>query len=513
MLREPTNRPVFLEAVPYGQLFISFMQNSPAQWWMKDAHGRYFFVNKTYAEFFQLAPESIVGRTDFDFMPSYIAEQLRANDRVVLETQKAIQIHETIEPPDGTRILLSSKFPFTENGRKFVGGIGLDVTQSRRTAVELEAARDRALESEALKSAFISSIQHELRTPLAGIIGMNELLLMSKLDPEQTETARLVQGSGQALLTVINDILDLSKFESGRLKLSKQPVNIKSLVEESMRLMAAAARHKGLKLSLEMDDRLPDRLQGDAERLRQVLLNLLSNAVKFTPQGRVEVKVSLIEQSNETVFLRFLVKDTGIGIEPQKQPYLFMPFWQADMSNTRIYGGPGLGLPVSKHIVEKMGSKGIQVESVPGQGSSFWFDAPFSTQINAADNRVAAPDIVIVEDNAMLQASIAKQFENLGIAVEAVTNGSDAEKITASKPCRLMLCEQVLQDGDALDLVQRIRTREAQTGGARTTIVVMAADPQPEDRTFYIAHGADDYVAKPLSVEQVWRIVSYWGMI
>ena len=512
MLDESSEQPVFLEAVPQAKLFVTFMQNSPAQWWMKDVRGTYFFVNKTYAEFFQMSPDRIVGRTDFDFMPAHIAERLRANDRVVLETQRTIHLHETVESPAGARINLTAKFPFTENGRKFVGGIGIDVTESRLAEIELERARDSALEAEALKSAFISSVQHELRTPLAGILGMNELLLTTDLNAEQLELATLVQGSSEALLTILNDILDLSKFQTGRLELASDPLDIKSVVRESIRLIAAAARHKGLKLNLDIDAKLPQQVFGDAERLRQVLLNLLSNAVKFTSQGFVELRVSLVEERNDLVVVRFLVKDTGIGIDANQRPYLFLPFWQADMSNTRAYGGPGLGLPVSKHIVEKMGSSGIEVESTSGSGSSFWFDAQFSLNINVRPDNVPNPEMLIIEDNASLQNSLIKQFENLGIAAGTGTNCADAENLLADRPYRLVLCERVLQDGDALDLIRRVRAKEVQSGSLHTPIVVMDSDPKAEDRAFYISQGADDYVAKPLSIEQVWRIVSYWGM-
>lgn len=501
------------DALPYPQLFVSFMENSPALWWMKDADGKYLFINPTYARYFDVQPERIVGQTDFDFMPRYVAEQLRANDLVVLESQKSLYIHETVEAPNGIRIILSTKFPFEEGGRKFVGGIGLDVTDPRKAQIELEYARDRALESEALKSTFISSIQHEIRTPLNGISGMIEILLMTDLNSEQREYAQVVQGSSEALVTVMNDILDLSKFESGRLQLASVPMSIQQIVKESVRLIGAAAQHKGLEIRAEMDKDFPQQVWGDPERLRQVLLNLLSNAVKFTREGSVDVRVSLLEQSTDTVFARFLIKDTGIGIEPDKQPYLYMPFWQADMSNTRLYGGPGLGLPVTKHIIEKMCGS-IQCESSPGEGTSFWFDVAFPTKPETnSSGRLPESEIVLVEDNPTLQGLLMRQFENLGLAVKSVGSCIDAEEIVSRKPYRLVLCELIVQDSDALDLIQRIRAKEVQMGRQRTPIVVMAIEPKSDQRAFYIARGADDYIAKPVTIEQIWRIVSYWGLI
>jgi PAS domain S-box-containing protein len=503
---------MFSSSPDFRNVFLSFMEHSPAQWWMKDGDGKYLFVNATLARFFNRSPSEFVGKTDFDFMSAATAEALRANDKLVLQSQKTIHVHEILEGPDGEHVFLIVKFPFQDQGHRYVGGIGFDVTDSRRARVDLERAQDQALEAAALKSAFVSSVQHELRTPLAGIIGMNELLLMSNLDADQKVLATTVQESSEALLTVINDILDLAKIEAGRLGLSQVPVNLRLVSNECIRLLLAAARNKGLLLSLSFDNRISAQLLGDAERLRQVLMNLLSNAIKFTATGSVELIIKLVSEDDNHAKVNFSIRDTGIGIAKEKQPYLFMPFWQADMSDTRAYGGPGLGLPLSKHLIEKMGGDGIVVESALDKGSVFSFEIPLPKR-HPRPVQTNQAEILIVEDNATLASAIMKEFESLGIASQSTTSCRDALTAVTKHTFRLMLCERILQDGDAADLVQQLRLREVNHNVQRLPIIVMSAAPSVDERQRYLSLGADDYVTKPLSTEQLWRLVNIWKMI
>jgi PAS domain S-box-containing protein len=494
------------------RLFASFMQNSPAHWWMKDGAGRYVFVNDSFAKFFHRDPDEFIGKKDVDFMSKPFAERVIANDQIVFDLNRSIHLHELLEGPDGERIFLTVKFPFIENGLRFVGGIGFDVTDARQAQLELQEARDKAAEAAALKSAFIASVKHEIRTPLAGITGMSELLLLTQLNDEQRYLAQTVQDSSEALLTVLNDILDMSKIESGRVGLAQVPFSVKFMVDESIRLMSAAAAHKGLKLTLEYDDRIPERLVGDPERLRQVLLNVLSNAVKFTSKGSVAASVRMLEQRDGITVVRFAISDTGIGIAEEKLPYVFMPFWQAETGDQRSYGGPGLGLPLSKHLVEKMGGAGIQIDTKPGVGSTFSFDLPFRAKLGKPDTALIA-DVLIIEDNPTLQAALITEFEALGIASESLDNLAAAAKQVEARQYKLVLAECILPDGDASGFVERLRLRETKQALPRTPVVVMSAAPSQNERERYITLGADDYVGKPLSTEQIWRLMNLWGMV
>jgi signal transduction histidine kinase len=238
--------------------------------------------------------------------------------------------------------------------------------------VELSRAKDLAEAGSKAKSEFLAVMSHELRTPLNGILGMCELLRGTTLDSEQTEYAETIHFSGQALLTTINDILDLSKIQAGKVTLEHIPFNLCDVVDQAARVVRASSESKGLRLIMNLDEQIPVHLLGDPHRFRQILLNLLGNAVKFTPEGFVRVDARLGQVEGGRASIRFDIADSGIGLSMEAQDKLFKPFAQADSSTTRKFGGTGLGLAICKNLVEMMGGK-MGVISSPGQGSTFWF--------------------------------------------------------------------------------------------------------------------------------------------
>lgn len=386
---------------------------------------------------------------------------------------------------------------------------------------DLEIARDQAIEASNLKSAFVANISHELRTPLAGVIGLNELLLTTRLTPEQQELAKSIHDGAQSLLTIVNDILDLSKIEAGKAELEAVPFNAIFLVQDISRLLAATAKHKGLKLGTFVDQTIPQFVIGDPTRVRQVLLNLIGNSIKFTEKGEVNVRATVESQDAENVVIRFSVSDTGIGISEEDRRFLFQPFSQVDSSNTRKYGGTGLGLSISKRFVMMMGGE-IGVESEKGQGSTFWFLVPFrkehheptesTEQLAAQFERIPGNKLVLVcEDNALIQLLAMKQLANLGVQVHVMSNGR--EGLEAIRTCNydLIFMDCQMPEMDGFEATRAIREEEAANGkGKHSIIIAMTASAMAGDDDKCLRAGMDDYLSKPFTIEQLRAKLLKW---
>ena len=392
----------------------------------------------------------------------------------------------------------------------------------------LQAARDQALEASNLKSAFCANISHELRTPLSGIIGLNELLLhSSELSDEDRHLSQMVQQSANALLTVVNDILDLSKIEMGKITLEYAAFNPITLLQDCERLMAPSAHNQSLDLSLNIDPDIPELIFGDVSRVRQVLLNLIGNAIKFTERGAVGVYGKVIEQNEDTCHLEFSVKDTGIGISPDEQRFLFKPFSQVDSSSTRRYGGSGLGLSISKRFVEMMDGH-IGMESAKGEGSTFWIRVRFDRKkIHDAKEfsteKISKPGVggveadlsagrrvLVVEDSAVLQHLALRQLSGLGVRAEAVVFGRDAIELAMTNRFHMVLMDVNLPDMSGLEATAAIREAERNVGRAAIPILAMTAGAMTGDRERALESGMNDYLAKPVSIEQLKVAVEKW---
>ncbi|MTV50684.1 PAS domain S-box protein [Heliobacillus mobilis] len=415
---------------------------------------------------------------------------------------------------------------------RYYDGYLLDITEMKKAKEAAEAANR-------VKSDFLATMSHEIRTPMNGIIGLAEVLLHSRLDQEQQDCARMVLESARLLLAIINDILDFSKIEAGKMKLEQLDFDLMTVLSTVIGLLEGKAKEKHLRLSMQVDERICPELRSDPVRIRQILFNLLGNAIKFTDSGKVELQVKLLLKDDKAQWLRFEVRDTGVGISKEMLPHLFRPFTQENSSSSRRYGGTGLGLSITKQLVMMMGGE-IGVESEPGKGSLFWFTLPLArtpagrsgdsisktssnrgepgmTLLNTMQSPLpatAAPKgdskgkILLAEDNQVNRKLAVIQLQRMGFKhIDVVSNGQEALEAVMKDTYAVILMDCQMPVMDGLEASRRIRQIEQ---GRRTPIIAMTANAMRGDREKCLAAGMDDYVTKPVLIEKLKTTLGRW---
>ncbi|HEY8536778.1 MAG TPA: ATP-binding protein [Vicinamibacterales bacterium] len=506
-----------------------------------DADGRVTSINRAGERLTGHTAESAIGRP--------VRELVAPEDRARLDRELAAafaarsdaRLEVTLRTAAGERVTveLDVRPIFRRSRVAGLQAIGRDVTARKRAAVELAQARDAAEAASRAKTEFLANISHEVRTPLNGILGMAELLLATKLEPEQRQYLALVRSSADSLLHIINDILDFSRIEAGHLQLEEAPFELGPRLSAALDPLAVAAQRKGLTFTTTLGAGLPAVVVGDAQRVGQVLTNLVGNAVKFTSTGSVTVEVDaepLPGGEPDQICLRIVVTDTGIGIPPEKHAQIFEAFTQADGSTSRRFGGTGLGLSIAASIARRMGG-GIEVESAPGQGARFTARLPLrrgsavelpalsaaglSRLLGPADMeaepawaaaRTDAPlTVLLVEDNPVNQRLAQEILERRGHRVVLAGNGREAlARLEEGRP-DLVLMDVQMPEMNGLDATRAIRDREMETGAPRLPIVAMTAHAMAGDRERCLDAGMDEYLTKPVRPEVLLSTVERLG--
>ena len=396
-----------------------------------------------------------------------------------------------------------------------------DISERKRAERELNEARDQAVQALQMRTEFIASVSHELRAPIHGVLGLSELLATAALDDDARQLAQSIGRATETLRMVLDDILDYSKIEVGRLEIDPGPLLVSEVSDDIVNLFGPEARAKGIGLVVEAEPGFPARVRADGLRVRQVLTNLVGNAVKFTTSGEVRVCASREPDRGDGVTrVRIEVSDTGIGIPTDVYDRLFQPFSQAHTSTAREFGGSGLGLSIAKRLVELMGGE-LGFESVPTQGSTFWFVlpveeldlrppvAPFARDTNA--EAVTASPVMVVEDNAVNQLLVRRQLERLGFDAIVFDSGAGAIDSYATTDACVVLMDWQLPGLDGLETTRRLRAIERDLGLDRTPIVAMTASALPGDRERCLASGMDDFIAKPVNLATLGEVVRRWS--
>jgi PAS domain S-box-containing protein len=518
---EAANRRIqteFEEKAAAEAAFRTVFESSPIGIELWDLNGRYVDVNRAMEELLGAPKASVVGHNlvELGWMPEKESfETLRRT----LDEGGSIDSRELAfrHPKLGKRTALVWVRRVTIGGTGYSLGFVLDISERKRMEEELVRARLGADAAAQAKSQFLANMSHEIRTPLNGILGLSFLLEGETIPNELRPMMSLIRTSGEVLRRVLDDVLDFSKIDAGKLELVEEPYDLRACLRWSFELFREAATEKSLDCRLQLDDRLPARVLVDATRLRQVTANLMSNAVKFTHRGSIEMAAHLVEMASPggRHLIRVSVRDSGIGIPQDRIGHLFQSFSQGDASTSRSYGGTGLGLAISKRLVEMMGGD-IRVESRAGEGTTFEFT--FSAGIAAAAAPAAeAPSggnlqglkILVAEDNKVNQLVVTRMLQKMGCQADVVPDGESAIQSLGTNSYDVVLMDLSMPGMDGLEAARRIRRLAA--AQSSVPIVALTASVSNEIKSRCLAAGMNDHLCKPIEIVDLRRALGRWG--
>ncbi|MGC8864827.1 MAG: ATP-binding protein [Bacteroidales bacterium] len=471
---------------------------------IKNEARQYILVNKAFCQLMGKPEEELIGKTDEDLFTKEQANLFVESDKSVLA--RTVDTYET-EVQLGNKsayyYIIKTLYYNAEEKAKYIIGLMTDLTARKHQDEELKRALERAELAMRSKSMFLASMSHEIRTPMNSILGMAEILSDTRLDEEQREYVEVINQAGLTLLSIINDILDLSKLEAGRVTLNNTNFKLGEIIEEVIAMLRYRADEKGLQLNSDIDAILQDTpLLADPYRIRQVLINLINNALKFTPQGSVKIEARVLDYKSTRVNFIVKVIDTGIGIPESEREKVFEAFRQSSLTEGAALEGTGLGLTISKSLVELMGGT-MGFESTEGEGSTFWFslNLPVAHQGVTASSKILAkmPKVLIVEDNSTNQQLVISYLQKLGITQwDIAYTGKDAVDLVSGKLYDLILMDIQMPVMDGIEATQQIRRIERDRPlSPPARILAMTAYSSSVDKQKFIRSGMDGMLRKP----------------
>jgi signal transduction histidine kinase/CheY-like chemotaxis protein len=446
---------------------------------------------------------------------THLRRELQAREKALVSLREVLA---------GLRALPEGDGDDSDDLHAITDSIARLVAERETSRLAVERARDAAETANRIKSEFLANMSHEIRTPMNGIIGMTGLVLHTALTDEQRELVSIIQTSADSMMTIVNDILDFSKIEAGKLELESIEMDVRAVANGVLQTLRLPAEGKQLAWEARLAPEVPPLIYGDPVRLRQVLLNLGSNGIKFTERGSVTLSVSRRNSDTGEAELHFAVRDTGIGIAPDKQKQVFEAFTQVDASITRRYGGTGLGLSISKRLIELMGGR-LWIDSAAGQGSTFHFTLPCrEVEKSAAVPKTApaepppvstrsnlAAAVLLVEDNLVNQRLALALLKRGGYEVALAVNGQEAVEACLQRSFAVVLMDMQMPVMDGLEATRLIRQHEAQhAGGQHVPIVAMTANAMTGDREACLEAGMDDYISKPIDANLLQERLKFW---
>ncbi|HXE97228.1 MAG TPA: PAS domain S-box protein [Dongiaceae bacterium] len=523
--------------------FHSLVETSQDLIWQCDAEGRYTYLNLAWEQVFGYELDEMLGNKFSDFQTPEHAERDLLEFNRLMQGDSVERYETTYTGKSGNEIHLvfNAIFMSDENG-EIVGtsGTAYDITQRKRMEEELRQAKAAAEAANTAKSRFLATMSHEIRTPMNGVIGMIDLLQHTGLTPEQHEYAESAKVAGIELVHLLNDILDLSKIEADKIELELADFDLQPVISDTVNLLSLNARERGVKLTSAIDFGVPTALNGDAGRLRQILTNLIGNAIKFTPKGTVTLQTRIDAEYERAVTLRFLVRDSGIGIAADKLEHIFEPFTQADSSTTRTYGGTGLGLAICKKLAELMGGS-IGAESIEGVGSTFWFTVvmekaslPLPNPLDPLEPKVErtkvfpqlGPNsgskgevggegadgirILLTEDDPNAQKIVPKLLKSYGYQVDVAGDGKAALQALEKEDYALVLMDCMMPELNGYEVTAIIRDPASAVRRHDIPVIALTGNAMKEDRDRCIAAGMDDHLSKPLLLPDLLAKLHSW---